>query len=390
MWRRGVAALAVLVLTVGARSQARAGEGSTVLLAAGDIASCSWTADESTGALLESNPGQVAVLGDNAYQNGTPDEYTQCYEVGWGRAKSRTRPTAGNHDYHTAGAAGYFGYFGTAAGNSSKGYYSYNLGSWHVVVLNSNCSAVRGCGLGSPQERWLQADLLASTASCTLAYWHHPRFSSGGGHGSDPEVGQFWQDLYARGAELVLSAHDHDYERFAPQNPFGQADSAYGLREFVVGTGGAPLGAFDPVIPNSEARDATTHGVLKLTLESSDYSWQFVPADGTFTDSGTGLCHGAPAPPPPPPPPPPRPPPPPPPPPPPQSQTPPLPLVRCVVPRVVGLRLARAEVLIRRARCSVGRIRRQRSKRAGSVLAQSPQRGVTRRAGTRIDLVVGR
>lgn len=207
------------------------------------------------------------------------------------------RSRADNHEYHTPNAAGYFGYFGAAAGDPAKGYYSYDLGGWHVVVLNSNCSRVGGCGPGSPQERWLREDLAASKTDCTLAYWHHARFSSGAQHGGDARMTWFWQALYDNGADVVLSAHNHTYERFAPQTPAGVADAPFGIREFVVGTGGALLHTGGTAIPNGEVRNSNTHGILKLTLRASSYAWEFLPVAGrTFTDSGSGACHGAPAP----------------------------------------------------------------------------------------------
>ncbi len=281
--------------------------GDPVLVGAGDIASCASTGDEATAALLDSIDGTVFTVGDNVYDSGTAAEFTNCYGPSWGRHKFRTRPVAGNHDYATAGASGYYGYFGTAAGAAGKGYYSYNLGAWHVVVLNSNCNAVGGCGAGSPQDQWLRADLAASNAACTVAIWHHPLFSSGGVHGSDPATLNFWQALYESGADLVIAGHDHLYERFAPQTSTGALDVDFGLREFVAGMGGRSHYGVGTVRPNSEVRNADTYGVLKLDLHVNGYDWEFVPEAGkTFTDSGTASCHGAPdvSPPPPPPPPP--------------------------------------------------------------------------------------
>ena len=265
-----------------------------VLVGAGDIASCSSSGDEATAALLDGISGTVFTTGDNVYETGTASEFANCYAPSWGRHKARTRPSAGNHEYETAGASGYFGYFGAAAGDPLKGYYSYDLGTWHVVVLNSNCAEVGGCDTTSAQGQWLQGDLAAhSNAACTLAYFHHPLFSSGSDNGNDPEMRPIWDSLYAAGAEMVLNGHDHDYERFAPQTPQGAADPAQGIREFVVGTGGRSHRPFGAVQPNSEVRNADTYGVLKLTLHPGSYEWQFVPEAGkTFTDSGTGECHG--------------------------------------------------------------------------------------------------
>jgi ABC-type transporter MlaC component len=265
--------------------------GGVVLVGAGDIASCTSDGDEATASLLDAIDGIVFTLGDHAYEAGTPIEFAACYEPSWGRHRSRTRPSPGNHDYLTPNASGYFGYFGAAAGDPDQGYYSYDLGSWHIIVLNSNCSDVGGCGPGSPQERWLRADLAAHPAACTLAYWHHPRFSSGA-QGNEADVKAFWQALYEHDAEIVLAGHDHMYERFAPQKPNGEPDPVGGLRQFVVGTGGASQHRFDgPPIANSEARNDDTFGVLKLTLHPTGYEWRFIPVAGrTFIDSGSGRC----------------------------------------------------------------------------------------------------
>jgi len=263
-----------------------------VLIGAGDIADCSDLAGaEATAKLLESNPGTVMALGDLAYPNGTPEDF-KCYDRTWGRVKDRTRPAVGNHEFHSSDATYYFQYFGSAAGDPKTGYYSYDLGSWHIVVLNSECAEVGGCGAGSAEEKWLRADLSAHPAGCTLAYFHKPRFSSGLNHGNDPEVGAFWQALYDFNAELVLNGHDHDYERFAPQDPNGKADPKRGIREFVVGTGGKNHREFGIRKSNSEVTNNNTFGVLKLTLKAAGYDWKFIPEAGkTFTDSGSGNCH---------------------------------------------------------------------------------------------------
>jgi hypothetical protein len=260
---------------------------SVVFVGAGDIADCSSSGDEATAALLDNIAGSVFTLGDNAYSSGTPTEFSSCYDPTWGRHKSRTYPSPGNHDYNTSGAAGYFGYFGAAAGPSGRGYYSLDLGSWHIISLNSEVSM----SAGSAQEQWLRADLAASTKQCTLAYWHKPRFSSGTSHGSMVEAQPLWQALYDHGAEIVMSGHDHEYERFAPQTPTGAPDAVKGIREFVVGTGGRNHDAMGTPIQNSEVSNDNTFGVLKLTLGSGTYSWQFVPTGGSFTDSGSGTCH---------------------------------------------------------------------------------------------------
>jgi ABC-type transporter MlaC component len=266
--------------------------GAVVLVGAGDIASCLSDGDEATAALLDTIDGIVFTLGDHAYEAGTPIEFAACYEESWGRHRARTRPTPGNHDYLTAGASGYFEYFGAAAGSPDKGYYAYDHGTWRIIVLNSNCAEIGGCGAGSPQERWLRHALASEPRACTLAYWHHPRFSSGG-HGSDHTYVPFWQALFDNGAEVVLGGHDHIYERFVPQRPDGVADTRRGLRQFVVGTGGATHHPFvGPALANSEVRNNDTFGVLKLTLHARSYEWQFIPVPGrTFTDSGVGRCH---------------------------------------------------------------------------------------------------
>ena len=262
------------------------------LLAAGDVGYCGQPYDEATGALIKTIPGTVAALGDLAYEHGTAAEFAACYQPSWGAFKNRTRPAIGNHEYESdSTASGYFGYWGSLAGSPGQGWYSYNLGAWHVIALNSNCSFVGGCGPGSPQEAWLRADLTSHSAQCTLAYWHHPRWS-GGQVTSDASVDMFWQDLFAANADVVLVGHAHNYQRFAPQNPVGGPDPARGIREFVVGTGGNPT--LHPVAPiaNTEVTNNDTWGVLRLTLRNSGYDWQFLrAAGGTFTDSGSQACH---------------------------------------------------------------------------------------------------
>ena len=283
-------ALAVAVL-MSAGNRAAGQEVDPVLVGAGDIASCSSNGDEATANLLDGIEGTVVALGDNAYESGTSAEYQNCYGPSWGRHKARTKPSAGNHEYYTADASGYFGYFGAAAGDPQKGYYSYDRGSWHVVVLNSNCADV-GCGAGSPQEQWLREDLAADPSACTAAYFHHPRFSSSR-IGNNSAMVPFWEALYEDGAEVVLVGHAHHYERFAPQTPGGQADPAKGIREFVVGTGGKSLNSFGTVKANSQVRLSNANGVIKLTLHPDGYDWQFVTApNGTVADSGSTSCHG--------------------------------------------------------------------------------------------------
>ena len=261
--------------------------GAETFVGAGDIASCSVTGDEATSALLDGIPGTVFTLGDNVYDNGTATEFTNCYEPSWGRHKSRTKPVAGNHDYNTSGATGYYDYFGDAAGPRDKGYYSFDLGAWHIIILNSNISRTAT----SEQIAWLRADLTGSTAQCTMALWHHPRFSSGQ-HGDDATQQPFWDVLYEFNAEVVLVGHDHDYERFAPQTPTGVADPVRGLREFVVGTGGTSLRSFSTIRPNSDFRNSSTWGVIKFDLSPTGYSWSYITTTGgAVLDSGSGSCH---------------------------------------------------------------------------------------------------
>ena len=263
-----------------------------VLVGAGDIADCKdLSGAEATAKLLEQIPGTVMAVGDLAYPDGTQENF-ECYDKTWGRVKARTRPAPGNHEFHSAGAAYYFSYFGAAAGDAKTGYYSYELGAWHIVVLNSECKEVGGCNAGSLEEKWLRADLAAHPAACTLAYFHKPLFSSGGAHGDDLEIKPLWQALYDGNADVVVSGHDHDYERFAPQTPDAAPDAKRGIREFVVGTGGKNHRPFGAPHPNSELRNATAFGVLKLTLKRGGYDWQFVPEAGSaFTDAGSGSCH---------------------------------------------------------------------------------------------------
>jgi len=286
------ATLGALSGTGGRRPVPPSGTDEAVLVGAGDIADCADLGGaEATAKLLEQIPGTVIAVGDLAYPDGSKENFA-CYDKTWGRVKSRTRPAPGNHEFHSAGAAYYFSYFGTAAGDPKTGYYSYELGSWHIVALNSECEAIGGCNAGSQQEKWLRADLAAHPAACTLAYFHKPLFSSGGKHGDDPEIRPLWQALYDANADVVVSGHDHDYERFGPQDPWAKADAKRGIREFVVGTGGKNHRPFELAHANSEVRDDTAFGVLKVTLKSGGYDWQFVPEAGkTFTDAGSGVCH---------------------------------------------------------------------------------------------------
>lgn len=267
------------------------------LVGAGDIASCNAIEGaQATAKLIEQIPGTVFVAGDLAYEHGSASEFQNCYDATWGRFKDRTRPALGNHEYGNGTASAYFAYWGALAGPPGKGYYSYDLGVWHIVVLNTNCDAagLGGCGAGSPQELWLRHDLGEHPNACIIAYGHHTLFSSGWlkWHAIHPELKQLWRDLYAAHADLMLVGHEHSYERFAPQDPDGRSDPEHGIREIVVGTGGRshyPLGS---AAANSEVRDTDTFGVLKLTLLPHGYTWEFIPVQGkTFRDSGAGVCH---------------------------------------------------------------------------------------------------
>ena len=285
-----------------------------VLIGAGDIGECDKVHSAKTAAVIDTTAGTVFTLGDNAYPNGQLSDFARtdgpgCWATTWGGFKKRIYPTPGNHEYalKDTTAAGYFGYFGIAAGRGPIGNYSYDLGGWHIIVLNSSFLESQALGRFlsiDTQLAWLSADLAAHAATCTLAMWHHPHFSSGTTHGNKLLETQptkpFWDTLYAHGAELILSGHEHNYERFAPQTPDGAADPVNGIREFVVGTGG---GGYDPLgtpIANSEA-STTEHGLLKLTLSPGAYQWQFIPTSGplgdtipstfTFTDAGSGSCH---------------------------------------------------------------------------------------------------
>ena len=285
-----------------------------VIAAAGDIA-----CDPGNGHFKDGNGGEnacrqkytsdlmvsahlsaVLVLGDDQYECGSYEAHMLSYDPSWGRLKAITHPAIGNHEELTsggtgcssenAGAAGYYKYFGAAAGDPKHSYYSFDIGTWHLIALDSNCSSAIGCNMTSPQGRWLQADLLAHKNQCTLAYWHIPLFSSGGRAKSSTKP--LWQLLYNNNADLILEAHDHIYERFAPQTPDGVLDPIHGIRSFIVGTGGADHTQIATVAANSEVRNINTYGVLMLTLHPDSYEWKFVPEAGkTFTDSGTGVCH---------------------------------------------------------------------------------------------------
>ncbi|HUQ77438.1 MAG TPA: metallophosphoesterase [Patescibacteria group bacterium] len=268
------------------------GDMTVVLTGAGDIADCSLAGSNQTADLLLAQTGTVFTAGDNAYGNGSAKDYSACYAPTWGRLLDRTiLPAPGNHDWNTADAAGYRAYFGsTGAGPAGATWYSRDVGAWHVVVLDSSCAKVGGCDAASLQGRWLAADLAASNARCTLAIWHHPRFSSGE-HGNDPSVAPFWDILEAAGADLIVNGHDHDYERFAPQSAAGEVLRPGGIRQIVVGTGGAELRPFHSIAANSEFRQAGTYGVLRLTLHPVNYDWEFLPVSGPVADAGSTPCH---------------------------------------------------------------------------------------------------
>jgi PASTA domain-containing protein/List-Bact-rpt repeat protein/calcineurin-like phosphoesterase family protein len=311
-----VLALALVAWIGGAVPTTASGAGDPVIAAAGDIA-CDPASPDFHGGLgtshdcrqlytsnLLTNAGlaQVLPLGDEQYECGSYAAFLHSYDLSWGRVKALSRPVPGNHEYLTsgggtgcsaanAGAHGYFKYFGAAAGNPKKGYYSYNTGGWHIIALNSECADVGGCGATNPQGRWLAADLAAAQQPCTLAYWHIPLFSSGSLHSA--HTLPFWKKLYAAHADIVLNGHEHFYERFAPQNPSGAPDGTNGIREFIVGTGGANHTPITSIAPNSAVRNDTAYGVLKLTLHLGGYDWEFVPAagSGSFTDSGSATCH---------------------------------------------------------------------------------------------------
>ncbi|HWZ98435.1 MAG TPA: metallophosphoesterase [Candidatus Dormibacteraeota bacterium] len=269
-----------------------------VLVGAGDIASCKvLEGAQQTARLIEQIPGEVFAAGDLAYERGTAQEFKDCYDKTWGKFKNRTHPSPGNHEFGSKEGSAYFDYWGAQAGPRGRGYYSFDLGAWHIISLNTNCSALgaNGCGASSEEELWLKQDLAAHTNSCIIAYGHHALYSSGvfKSHALHPELRAFWQDLYNAHADLMLVGHEHSYERFAPQDPNGNADPKNGIREIVVGTGGRSHDPLGFPIANSEKRNAESFGVLKLTLWPGRYTWEFIPTDAVngFRDSGVGVCH---------------------------------------------------------------------------------------------------
>jgi len=313
-----VAAAALTATLVSPNVAQATGTGDPVVAAAGDIACDPGTTPfndgngtatkchmKATSAILQNllastNLQGILAVGDTQYQCGGLQAFNQSYGPTWGQSalKAITSPVPGDQEYLTSGGTdcsatpggGYFSYFGSASGDPSKGYYSFDIGSWHIVALNSVCRQVDGCGRRSGQYEFLQADLAAHPTMCTLAYWHHPRFVSSASGGST-NVAKFWDALYAAGAEVVLGGNQHVYERFAPQTPSQQA-SATGIVEFVVGTGGKSHGKFSTIQSNSEVRNASAYGVLALTLHPTSYDWQFISEAGqTFSDSGSIACH---------------------------------------------------------------------------------------------------
>jgi hypothetical protein len=271
----------------GAHGQTAADE-SVTFVGAGDIANCDLLGGaRATANLLDTIPGTIFTLGDHAYPRGTAKELAECYGPTWGRHKARTRPAIGNHDLITGNGQPYFDYFGESAGPKGRGYYSYDLGAWHIIALKGT----EAVGATSPQATWLRDDLASHPSDCVLAYWHMPVFSSGP-HGGTSEMREVWKILYDAGADVVVSSHDHVYERFAPMDANGKPDPQRGIREFLVGTGGAGVYKFkNKIAPNSEVHDNSTYGVLKFTLSKGNYSWEFVPMAGQkFTDSGSAAC----------------------------------------------------------------------------------------------------
>jgi hypothetical protein len=257
----------------------------TVLLAAGDIGLCGSLGAVQTGELLTSLPGTVLAVGDLAYPHGSAQDFAACYDPVWGPHKLRTKPAPGNHEYETSGAQAYFDYWGSAAGPAGLGYYSFKIDDWLVLSLNSNVPV----GITTAQGLWIRSELTASTARCTLAYFHHPLYSSGP-NGDNSGLTGLWQLLYEHGVDVIVSAHEHLYERYAAMTPDGRRNDAKGIRQFIVGTGGAGLYPIQRLHPLSESQ-RISHGVLKLTLTAQGYQWDFVEVSGALGDSGTDVCH---------------------------------------------------------------------------------------------------
>jgi acid phosphatase type 7 len=291
----GAMAAALLLASMAAVLTAKPGGGkprTVTLVGAGDIGRCDDRSDRKTARLVGKIGGTVFTLGDHVYPDGTSEQFRDCYDPTWGKYKKRTRPSVGDHEYNTPGAKPYFNYFRGRAGERRGGYYSYDRGAWHIVVLNSNCEEVGGCGKRSAQGRWLRRDLAQNPTKCTLAYFHHPLFASGRGE-DIPQVKPFWTELYNHHADVILSGDAHRYERFARITPSGALSSARGIRQFIVGTGGAPRESQQgPDEPRVQAKKVGAPGVLKLELGSGFYQWKFVPVEGrNYTDSGSARCH---------------------------------------------------------------------------------------------------
>lgn len=255
------------------------------MVAAGDIGECGFGALD-TGRLIDNLAGTVLPLGDLAYMHGSAANFRDCYDPAWGRHRDRSRPVPGNHDYETPGAAGYFDYFGILAGARGQGYYAFAVGPWRAIALNSEIPMTAS----SPQVQWLRQELQTNPTTCTLAYWHRPLYSSGP-NGDNPDTRVLWSTLMEFGADVVLSAHDHMYERFERQDASGRADPVNGIRQFTVGTGGAHLYTPGAPKPNSLVRSGAAYGVLVMTLQTTSYSWEFVAVNNSFRDSGAGTCH---------------------------------------------------------------------------------------------------
>ena len=268
------------------------GTNDNTILAVGDIAVCGQDDDELTGQLAAGLPGTILGLGDMVYEGGTESEFKRCFNPSWGAVKDRIRPVPGNHEFETAGAGPYYEYFGDAAGTAGLGWYSFDIGAWHVIALNTNClDQPNLCSDDSAQADWLESELARNPAGCTLAFMHHPRWSSGE-HGNDLKIGEFWTMLHDGGVDVLLAANDHNYERFAPMDANGAADATGGIRLFVVGTGGRSLDPFEDIQPNSEARNNVSFGLLQMALYDDGYGWQFVPTDREgYRDGGTDRCH---------------------------------------------------------------------------------------------------
>lgn len=267
-----------------------------VIIAVGDI-ECDFASnkqnecqqDKTYTVAKSQNPDAVLTLGDMQYESGSLADYKKYYDSSWGKFFAKTYPVPGNHEYATSNAKGYFDYFGDRAGKRGEGYYSIDIGKWHIIALNSNCWAIGGCGKSSPQSQWLLSDLTNHPSKCTLAFWHHPLFSSGQ-HGNNNMMEDTFEILRTHNADLILNGHDHIYERFAAQDEKGTA-SPNGMAEFVVGTGGRNLYNYSTIKPNSVIHENTAFGVLKLTLHDVSYDWKFLPAEGNFTDTGSEKCH---------------------------------------------------------------------------------------------------